>query len=325
MPESIERIMNLALLLSGSRRSYTAEEIRLQVEGYPSALEQKDVAFKRMFERDKELLLEAGFVIECDLEGRYRLDNEATFSPEIPLNAKDRIFLARIGNSLLCDESFPLRDDLRQALLKIDIGSQEFMPTPPECDATVLETSRHVDLLFKAVSTKKHVSFDYSSQNGQRRRRDVEPYGLYAIAGRWYLVGRDSGVNETRTYAVHKIEALSVNSARPKNPDFDLSDTFCISDYVRHPFHFGGDDFEARIFIAPEHSWRVPSLTAGNGSIEWLNDGGCLWETEAANRRRLARWIIENGPGISLISPVDLREEIAARLKAVASMHGAAD
>ena len=55
-----ERLLSIVVLLLSTRRYLTAEEIRRAVIGYPD----QDVAFKRMFERDKEELRELGIPLE---------------------------------------------------------------------------------------------------------------------------------------------------------------------------------------------------------------------------------------------------------------------
>ncbi len=61
MKRVIERLLNLLAFLLTAGRPVSAEEIRLTVAGYD---QENDEAFRRMFERDKDLLRNMGIPLE---------------------------------------------------------------------------------------------------------------------------------------------------------------------------------------------------------------------------------------------------------------------
>ncbi|MCL4553879.1 MAG: WYL domain-containing protein [Actinobacteria bacterium] len=321
MPDPIERVINLALVLARAKKPITAEDIREQADGYPGASGQTDASFKRMFERDKRMLVDAGFVIEADAEGRYMLDATATFAPHIHLSAGDRIFLGSIGTTLRDDPSFPFGAALGTALSKISTAVEDPALAPPRRDANFDDETAAASLLFDAILARKRVLSTTPGANGQHRRRNVEPWGVYLFAGRWYLVAWDVDISARRTFSVRLVESLSVNSGSPRTPDFEIPEDFTISSHVRLPFQFGEEDLDVRIAIAPGQAWRAEYLTAGSGSLDVTPDGGRLWSTTARSRSRLARWVIENGPGVSVLHPEEIGREIAEGLRRVVQMH----
>jgi len=131
--DATERIINLALYLAAGSRPVSAEEVRGNVTGYPAG--QDDAAFARMFERDKEVLREAGLVLSIDrTEGTesYRLDASATYAGRITLDPRETVELRAAGLAMLADPSFPYGEDLRFALAKLMAGADvPDMPSAP--------------------------------------------------------------------------------------------------------------------------------------------------------------------------------------------------
>ena len=66
-------------------------------------------------------------------------------------------------------------------------------PTSPSCPA--------LPVLRDAAARRAPVRFGYHG-----RTRDVDPYGLLLRNGFWYVLGRDHGYDEQRTYRVDRIE-----------------------------------------------------------------------------------------------------------------------
>lgn len=323
MSDATERLVNLAMYLSSARGPVRAEDIRAAVEGYPSVAEQDEDAFKRMLERDKEDLRDAGFVIESDAEGNYRLDPRATFAAEVTLTAEEAATVRAVGLALLADPSFPFANDLRFALAKIATALDH--PDTPVSARTADERpeaqAAAVADLDRAIESRKNVHFEYTNSFDEDKRHEVEPYGLFVRDGRWYLVGRDISLAEERVYAVTRMRAITVNPARPKSPDFERPAGFDVATFIALPFQYGHDEFEATLAFSPREAWRVPLLTAGRGATEQDAEGRVFWRVIARDRARLLRWIVENGPGISVEAPADLAAALLGGLERAAALH----
>jgi predicted DNA-binding transcriptional regulator YafY len=83
-------------------------------------------------------------------------------------------------------------------------------------DATLLIS------LSEAIQQRQRVALDYLAQPGQATRRTVEPYGLAAWWGRWYLVGYcclREGYRVFRLDRVQQVQLLAESFERPE--DFD--------------------------------------------------------------------------------------------------------
>jgi proteasome accessory factor B len=318
--DAVERIVNLAMYLSAARAPVSWEEIRGDVAGYRS--DQNREAFLRMFERDKKQLRESGLVITSDAEGRYLLDESATFATEITLSAEESAALGAAAASLVDDPAFPFSDDLRIALAKLGSSSG----TAPCSAARIADEAperqgRAAALVTEAAQRCKVVEFEYTTSVGERGTRHLEPYGAFVRDGRWYVVGRDTDRDAMRTFSLSRVENLVVNEAREATPDFERPDDFDITAYVMLPFQMGPDSFEAVLDFAPDLSWRVHTLVADSGTLVETDGGGLRWTVRASSRPRLGRWVIDNGPGIAITAPADLGTEIAAALDKVRADH----
>jgi proteasome accessory factor B len=283
-----------------------------------------------MFERDKDELRRSGLAIETVADGAgstYRLDAEATFAAPVELGSADLSVLGLAGAALADDPSFPFGADLRLALVKLTLETARGRVANPGAlaDERPRAQGRIAAELAEAALSRKNVAFDHTGAGGETRRRDVEPYGVFSRDGRWYVVGRDRDADAMRVFALARIDGLKPNAAKPGTPDFDRPEDFDVAAWAMLPFQIGTreDAFPALIRFSAEEAWRARRLSAGRGEMgDPGPDGSVEWAVEARDRVALERWVVENGPGLDLVAPDDLRAGLAASLSEVADIHG---
>lgn len=324
MIDAVERILNLALCLAHASEPISTERIRDDVEGYSP--DQDDAAFARMFERDKDELRRAGFALRFDEENNtYTLDAAATFAHPLSLTQGEAAAVRVAGVALLDDPSFPFAADLRLALAKIaeQTAGGEVTASSLLADETPHTQREYAHALALAVENRKLVTFDYTNSAGASAPHEVEPYGLFLHDGRWYLVGRDTALDEQRTYTLMRMTDLEPNSRAPKSPDFKRPEEFDVSRFVRLPFQYGPADseFTAVIRFAPGAAWRAAAVTAGHGTLS-QKDGAVEWSVSARDAAALLRFLVENGPGLEPLKPESLAGELAAGCARVEVLHG---
>lgn len=319
MTDAAERLVNLALFLAASG-PVSAERIRTEVAGYPEG--QDEAAFLRMFERDKDELRAMGLAIDTDPRGAYRLDTSRTFVTGLDLSHDEETVLRAIAAVYLDDASFPFRDDLRYALAKIAGGSESEVPAAAHLADERPETQGvSVGLLATAAASRKRVAFGYTNAAGAAAAHTVEPFGLFLHSGRWYLVGRDTVKCDTRVYAVSRMDEVSVEPSRPKSPDFEPPADFDVTAYIGLPFQYGqGEEFDAAVRFSPSVAWRAPALTGGVGELR-LEEDELVWHVTARDPVVLARWVVANGPGLTVESPPEVRAVMESGLSAVVDRH----
>jgi proteasome accessory factor B len=325
--DATERIVNLAFYLAAAHRPVSASEISSHIAGYPPG--QTPEAFGRMFERDKEDLRAAGLVVILDRSGdveRYRLDEGATFAETVALTAVEAVELRTAAAAMLADESFPFTDDLRPAIAKIVAAAQ----TPAGHAGAVLASASAdeapeaqgaaVAELAAAVAGRKKVRFGYTGAQGRESQRDVEPWGLFARDGRWYLVAFDPQGDGVRIFAVSRIRGLSA-APRPKTPDFDSPTDFNVAGYMLMPFQYGPRAVDATLRFTGPAALRAQALVADQGDLRPEADGAYTWTVPVASEELLARWVVANGPGIEAVAPPSLAARVREGLAEVIRIH----
>jgi len=324
VPDAAERLVNLALYLAASPRHITAEQCRAADLGYPEG--QDDMAFIRMFERDKDALRAAGLVIDVSARGEteaYRLDADATYARPLDLQPEEVSAISAVAAALADDPEFPFSGDLALAVAKLGTpGHDGNAATARMSEEGADERSMHARALAEAVHMRKSVTFDYTNSSRATRRRIVDPYGVFFREGRWYLTGRDRDIDAIRTFAIARLHDLDVNPQKPRTPDFERPTSFDVRDHERLPFQYGATSSPARVRFEPDVAWRAIRLARGRGTITTLPDGSTVWTVNAANLPRLASWLVDEGPGIHAVEPPELVAALASGLKAVVSAHG---
>ncbi|GIL25247.1 helix-turn-helix transcriptional regulator [Actinocatenispora comari] len=91
--------------------------------------------------------------------------------------------------------------------------------TPPETGVLLV--------LAAAARDRQPVEIGYTARDGRTGRRTVQPYGIVALGGRWYLTGPDSASGELRTFRLDRID-----SPRPLPGRFEVPDGFDPADHV---------------------------------------------------------------------------------------------
>ena len=324
MSDAVERLVNLAFYLASAREPVSAERIRVEVAGYSA--DQDPAAFLRMFERDKESLRDAGLTIVTDEDGtRYLLDASATYAAAVELSAQEAASVRAAGTALLDDPSFPFAADLRLALAKIAsaIDTGDVASAACLADENPARQGESVALLSDASSRRKTAAFSYTNSLGATAPHEIAPYGLFLHDGRWYAVGRDTAKDEVRTYTVARMSDIEINPTKPKSPDFERPSDFDVRTFVRLPFQYGplAQQFDAELRFASSAVWRADGLCGGQGVVD-RDAAGATWRVSARSASRLARFAIENGPGISIARPPRAAETVRRGLEEVARLHG---
>jgi proteasome accessory factor B len=323
-----ERLLDLVALFLDAREPISWAELR---EHFPhDYMGISDDAAERKFERDKAELLELGFpltYIQGDDERKdgYVVDRDAYYLPEVDLTKEELAVLYAAGSAALTSGAFPGRDDLSHALRKIGFFAGNALPTPRVrmelgTEQNGPQLAQHLEQLWEACASHKWVQMSYASpKRPELTDRKVDPYGLVLRRGIWTLVGYCHLRQEVRTFHVHRIRSLKVNTARPRSPDFEVPDTFTADAHVasypwQHRFHARMD---VRLRLTGELMGRGPALFPG-ASVAPAEDGeGVLVELPVTFLDGLLRFCMQLGPDCRVESPEDARgrvKEMATRI-----------
>ena len=317
--EKAERLMDLLAMLLDTRRPVTAEQIRRAIPGYAASSE---VAFRRMFERDKEELRDLGIPLErvatdvWESEEGYLVRKDLATLPAIDLDADE---LAALSLAAQAWEGQAGPGSPERALLKLSLAGGAASPEPRESaapswlHARVDASTPVLATLLDAIARRKRVTFAYRTRaGGEAAERAVEPHAL-RYRGSWYLAGLDRAREEVRHFKLDRI-AGKVTVAGGRDGDFDAPEA-PASDIPRGPWAVEGEtDVSARVAFSPDTAWWVERRTGAQPAER--ADGWSEMTFPVGDRELFLSWILGFADDAEIVAPQDLRDEIAAHLRA---------
>jgi predicted DNA-binding transcriptional regulator YafY len=180
----------------------------------------------------------------------------------------------------------------------------------------------HLGALSDAVWSGTRIAIDYERGDGAVRRI-LEPLGVVLKAGIWYVVAQVE--DQIRTYRVSRVVAVEPSADRFERPgDFDLAAYWAESAAA---FERDAPRVEVVVRVHPEHVGRLRAAVGGAvmnaaETIDVADPEGWLrlrlrldWPEEAAGV------LLSAGPGVDVVSPAEIRGEVAATARDVAARY----
>lgn len=309
----LERVTNLLALLLSTRRHLTFDEIRNELKGqYPENL----VAARAAFERDKAILRDEGIPISSEVQGGdkagitgYLIERDAYELGDLQLTGHEAAALRIAVSALRMGQSWG-----EEALWKVDMDSG-FAPSQTPAVQATLPVDQKLPTLHEAMSRQIVVSFTY---NG--KPRELEPFGLLARSGWWYLVGNDRSVDAMRTFRVDRISSdvmLRESETFVRPHDFDVRHSF-PADLKELPdaIDVGGD--VAKVLIDATDVNAVIGHYGVDSLIERHLDGSGTFAIPCANVQAFEHWLLGFLDRAEVLEPPQLRQRVVDWLNALA-------
>ena len=213
--DRLERLVNLVAALLDADRPLSRDEVRVRVGGYSD----DNDAFRRNFERDKDLLRQMGMPLTVEPldTGRpegptgYRIPRDRYQLPD-PGLADDELAALHLAASAVDIEGAWGRSAATTALWKLAAATGERgsghpaeAAAPPMAVPTLeLPAGERVAVLFGAIADRRRVRFGYRGGD----LREIDPWRLSFRNGQWYLAGFDHSRDESRTFRLDRIETM---------------------------------------------------------------------------------------------------------------------
>jgi proteasome accessory factor B len=298
----IERILNLLAFLLTVDRPVTADEIRHTVSGYD---QDTDEAFRRTFERDKDLLRRLGVPVRLEHTDAWEVEQGYVVSPEQyaledpGLTEQERVALwvaasmARVADGVAGPG----------AMFKLGgVG-----PTTPDTFAADLglDASALAEV-FGAITERRAVEFTY---RGQRRR--MHPFGVAHRIGHWYAVGstRD-GLRNFRVDRMQDVAATGDEGAYQIPDDFDLA-----AAVPQGPWAAGEDDVVVEVVFDEDASWWARRQLKGEGEVVDQPDGTITARFPVARVDAFIGWLIGFDDHAEVLGPPEVRDRFVRHLR----------
>lgn len=302
----LERVTNLLTLLLSARRHVTFDEIRNELRGqYPDNL----VAARAAFERDKSLLRDEGVPIDSVVLGGdragitgYRILRSEYELGEIDLEPDEAAALRVAVSTIRMGQSWGV-----EALWKVDMDPMPDSEVASPVVAANLPVDPRLPFLHRSLATRCVVSFDYNGKS-----REVQPYGLLARDGWWYLVGHDRTIDAMRTFRVDRMSG-EVEVGEPGAftiPDgFEVSAVFPADPKLLPDNVDVGSDV-AEVLIDASDVGVVMNQYGPESVVTERRDGSVVFAIPCSNVRAFDQWLLGFVERAEVLSPPLLRAHV---------------
>lgn len=303
--QQLERVTNLLTLLISARRPVTFEEIRNELRGqYPDNVS----AARAAFERDKAILRQEGVPIEQSTLGgdqagqmAYRVSRSAYEVVDFGLDDDEARALRLAVGAIRLGTTWS-RDALWKVDLSGDVANDVSGNGAPV--AASIPVDPRLPALHRALAQRSTVSFSY---RGKVRR--LQPHGLLARDGWWYVVGHDLEVETQRTYRVDRIEGdVNVGDAGSYTipSDFRVRDSF-PSDPKLLPDNIDVGSDIAVVRIDPSDVGVVLGQYGRDAVVAENPDGSFDFSIPCSNVQAFSHWLFGFLERAEVVSPAALR------------------
>lgn len=297
----LERLLNLTAALLTTRRPLAAAELAVRVPGYP----EDKAAFRRAFERDKEVLRDMGIPLEVStvpgvdppVDG-YRIAPEqyALRDPGLEPDEVAALHLATVAVRV---------DGLAgtEALWKLGGAPGDHDAVP----VAQIPATPELAPLFRAVAERAPATFGYRGE-----RRALDPHRLTFARGRWYVEGHDHDRGELRQFRLDRIEG-----------DIEVGDAASFERPAAgralqpHPWEIGGEEEPLRATVridADQAAWARRDL-GEEAVVATRPDGAIDVAVEVRNRDAFRSWVIGFLEHAEVLEPQILREDLIQWLR----------
>jgi proteasome accessory factor B len=311
--DRLERLVNLVAALLAANRPLSREELRTRVGGYSD----DDEAFRRNFERDKELLRQMGMPLVLEPldplqpEGMmgYRIPRDRYELPD-PGLAEDELAALHLAASAVAVEGAWGRSASTSALWKL--ASTTPGEPPQSSPALGMPTSLElpagdvVAILFGAAAARQRVRFRYRGEV-----RDVDPWRLSYRNGQWYLAAFDHLRGDSRTFRLDRIQGVVEPVGQPgafRRPEGGVAGPA--------PAWQLGDEDEVTATLlvdGPQADWATAQV-GEEAVIERRPDGSVVLALAVTNRDGFRSFVLGFLDHAEILDPAELRDDMVAYL-----------
>ena len=329
-----ERLLNLLIALLNTKYGLRRSELREKVYHDTSG---NDVAFGRMFERDKNDLRQFGFDVETltDLgwseddpaTTRYRIGKESNRLPDVQLGPDEWTVLL-LASQLW--ERAALGSAAQSALRKLQAaGRMADVELPPGVQPRIKPAGQAFDDVVAAMHARHPVTFPYlAATTGREELRTVEPWGLGSRFGQWYLLGFDRARQAPRHFRLSRFTgAVSTLSKERFEAPADFNMRQALSLLPELPLRTAVVDVREGRLLALRRRAVDPADTAhqdpAGGGLPETAEGFDRLALQYRDPEVLAEELASYGRDAFAAAPAELADAVRRRLRAAAAFSAA--
>ena len=314
-----ERLLNLLLALLNTKVGLPRAVLREKV--YHDSAD-NDVAFGRMFERDKVDLKQFGFEIETLMDPRnfgaddpastrYRIGKDSNRLPDVSLTTAESTVLLLAAQLW---ERAALGTAAANAVRKLQAaGGFTDVDLPAGVQPRIKPAGQAFDDVVAAMHGKHPVRFGYLAvSTGREEVREVEPWGLGSRFGQWYLAGWDRGRGAKRLFRLSRMTtAVSVVTTSTFQPPEGFSARAELDALNELPVQQATLDIDMDRLLALRKRAVSVEAAPNASSRDRIT-------VDFRDPEQLAEELASYGPHAKVAGPPELRAAVVRRLKAAA-------
>lgn len=322
-----ERLLNLLIALLNTRYGLHRSELRDKVYHDTSG---NDVAFGRMFERDKNDLRAMGFDVETLTElgwseddpatTRYRIGKESNRLPDVELGPEEWTVLL-LASQLW--ERAALGTAAQSALRKLQASGQlAEVELPAGVQPRIKPAGQAFDDIVAAMHARHPVTFTYlAGSTGKEEERTVEPWGLGSRFGQWYLMGYDRARKAARQFRLSRLTSAVTTLPREQyEPPADFNIRAELDRLPELPLRTAVVDVRNGHLLALRRRAVQDAALQASGRAR---DGYDRLFVEYRDPEILAEELASYGPDALAVEPAGLTGAVRRRLQGAADFSAA--
>ena len=309
--DRLERLVNLVAALIDTDRPLTRADIRERIDGYSD----DPSAFRRNFERDKELLRQLGLPLSTEPTGPagsdevgYRIPRERYELPDPGLDDNELAALRLAASAVHLEGG---GDAITRALRKLGgaVGNED--DSAAQGRLAAIPGGESAATAYAAVGERRRLRFAYRGQE-----RLVDPWSLSFRRGHWYLAGFDHTREEERLFRLDRVDG----ELRPEGDAgaFERPAGFAAAP---PPAWRLGDDEEvlAELLSDADHARFVRDALAGDATEEERDAGAVLFRVPVRNSAAFRSLALDFLDHVEIVGPPEMRQEFVAWLEGIQS------
>lgn len=170
-----------------------------------------------------------------------------------------------------------------------------------------------------ARRNRRKIRMQYRPLHGREEERTVHVYSTYTYRGEIYLVAYCELRGTYRDFKLRRASRIRVLDER-----YDLDPTFSLSRYMEHCIGiFKGDPIALAVRVEEPMAQIVREMIYSETQTitELEGEEAILFEAVMRGRQEILSWILGMGDKATVISPEDLRDEVADQARRIADAY----
>lgn len=259
-----------------------------------------------------------GDLIEVTVEqDRVYVDMADYFASPLRITPAEALALYAAGAAIAALPDMDAADALRRGLEKL--GRALLNGDERQASGIQVELEggqvEHLKPLQRALNEGKQIRLEYfSASRGELTERTVDPWGLVAALGRWYVVGWDHLSNDERMFRTDRIKRAEVKDSSATVPeDFDPAK-------YKRAWRESSDEDIVSFEIAPEVTrWFEDYYPVRKA--EPLSDGWRRVELAYGGERWISALLLRLGEDVRAVRPESALDSARELASAIAARH----